>query len=337
MKNYSFSWVGLFLFYLFFSQLLAAGDAFDWNMRLGRGLNLGNALEAPNEGDWGLIIKQKHLQAIKEAGFDSVRLPVRWSAHMSHSTPYEIDTAFLSRVDEIIHQAMALDLNVVLDVQHFQELEKDVETYRPMFLAIWKQLADHYADYPEYLYFELLNQPGMLPQQWESLFLATVPLVREKHPNRPIIIGPVYGNRVPHLPSLKIPSNFTNIIVTVHIYTPIPFTRQGADYMPEADQWLGTHWGSNSDRDILRKYIQTAKYWSDAWNRPIYVGEFGAWNEAPGTERDEWVEFVRETSEEYGFSWAYWSIITGFGPYNIETDTWNELLPRLIPPNIAGK
>ena len=52
-------------------------DVYAANTRLGRGINLGNALEAPKEGDWGVTLKAEYFKAIKEAGFDTVRLPVQ--------------------------------------------------------------------------------------------------------------------------------------------------------------------------------------------------------------------------------------------------------------------
>ena len=38
-------------------QLKDLFDTFDYNRRLGQAVNLGNALEAPHEGDWGLTLK----------------------------------------------------------------------------------------------------------------------------------------------------------------------------------------------------------------------------------------------------------------------------------------
>src|SRR5512134_2270109 len=35
-----------------------------------RGINLGNMLEAPNEGEWGLFVQEEYFDLIKEAGFD---------------------------------------------------------------------------------------------------------------------------------------------------------------------------------------------------------------------------------------------------------------------------
>ena len=60
----------------------------------GRGVNLANALEAPREGDWGVVLKEEYFDRIASAGFDSVRLPVRWSAHAEASPPYRIDPKF---------------------------------------------------------------------------------------------------------------------------------------------------------------------------------------------------------------------------------------------------
>ena len=56
----------------------------------GRGVNLGNALDAPKEGDWGVVLKEDYFQKISKAGFDSVRIPVRWSAHAETAAPFAL-------------------------------------------------------------------------------------------------------------------------------------------------------------------------------------------------------------------------------------------------------
>jgi hypothetical protein len=63
------------------------GDAFEQNVHLGRGVNLGNALEAPKEGEWGVTLREEYFHLIAEAGFDSVRIPIRWSAHAALTEP----------------------------------------------------------------------------------------------------------------------------------------------------------------------------------------------------------------------------------------------------------
>src|SRR5947207_511543 len=65
-------------------------DAFEAVRRLGRGINFGNALEAPSEGEWGMELKAEYFAAVRQAGFDSVRIPVRWSAHAGAAPPYAL-------------------------------------------------------------------------------------------------------------------------------------------------------------------------------------------------------------------------------------------------------
>ena len=45
-------------------------DAHAYNRLLGRGINLGNALEAPTEGSWGVTLQASYFEVIKAAGFD---------------------------------------------------------------------------------------------------------------------------------------------------------------------------------------------------------------------------------------------------------------------------
>jgi endoglucanase len=94
-------------------------DAFEQNKRLGRGVNLGNALEAPMEGEWGVALKEEYFSLIKSAGFDSVRIPIRWSAHASQTPPYTIDTAFFKRIDWAIDQALENNLQLVIDMEQY--------------------------------------------------------------------------------------------------------------------------------------------------------------------------------------------------------------------------
>jgi len=51
------------------------------SVTLQRGINFGNMLESPTEGEWGLRVQEKYFDLVKEAGFDFVRLPVRWNSH----------------------------------------------------------------------------------------------------------------------------------------------------------------------------------------------------------------------------------------------------------------
>src|SRR5688572_12063423 len=98
------------------------GDAFALCRSIGRGVNLGNALEAPREGAWGFSLKAEYFALIKQAGFASVRIPVRWSAHAKSEPPHTIDPDFFSRVDWALNQAAKNDLVAIVNVHHYDEL-----------------------------------------------------------------------------------------------------------------------------------------------------------------------------------------------------------------------
>src|SRR3954451_6935267 len=99
----------------------AAGpiDIVTANKRLGRGVNFGNALEAPREGAWGVTLKDAYFKAIKQAGFDTVRLPVNWAAHAAAEAPFTIDAKFAERIDWAIDQALANQLNIIVNIHHY--------------------------------------------------------------------------------------------------------------------------------------------------------------------------------------------------------------------------
>lgn len=71
-------------------------DPFEQNTALGRGINLGNALEAPNEGEWGVVLQKRFFELIQDQGFSSVRIPIRWSAHTSMKLHIPLMRSFLN-------------------------------------------------------------------------------------------------------------------------------------------------------------------------------------------------------------------------------------------------
>merc|ERR1711916_99947 len=57
---------------------------------IGKCINMGGALEAPEEGDWGYSIREADFKRLKNAGFDSVRIPIRWSEHTKNKPPFTV-------------------------------------------------------------------------------------------------------------------------------------------------------------------------------------------------------------------------------------------------------
>jgi endoglucanase len=101
-------------------------------------MNLGNALEAPGEGQWGVILKEEYFRLIKDAGFDTVRIPIRWSAHAGNRPPYSIDECFFNRVDWAVFSALGTNMNVVINIHHYEELTDRPDSQKDRFLSLWQ-------------------------------------------------------------------------------------------------------------------------------------------------------------------------------------------------------
>jgi len=314
-------------------------DTFAQNARLGRGINLGNALEAPNEGDWGVTLTSGYFDLIKSAGFTSVRLPIRWSAHAATSAPYVVASSFLQRVDWAVEQTLTRKLAVVINMHHYHEMMIEPASHKARFLAIWNQLAKHYQNHSGDLFFELLNEPnGLLNSElWNQYLQEAIMTIRQTNPGRILIVGPTNWYYFGSLRTLELPANDRSLIVAVHYYNPFSFTHQGAEWVPGSDVWLGTTWaGTPAERQAILQDFSEAAGWGATHNRPMNIGEFGAYSKADMSSRALWTEFVARTAEANGMSWHYWEFIAGFGVYNSAANNWNYPLLNALIPNVRS-
>jgi endoglucanase len=431
---------------------------------LGRGVNFGNMLEAPNEGDWGLVLSTELFDKAKEAGFNHIRLPISWTYHASSTAPYTIDPVFFQRVDWAISQAKARGLYIIVNNHHYDELNANPEAEEARALAIWRQIANRYRNQPESVYFEILNEPhGAFtdnPQLWNNFLAKALAVIRQRNPTRKVIVGPVGWNNPNRLSQLVLP-NDPNLIATIHFYAPFDFTHQGAGWVnpsppigriwtanartfnPPWDDWswsttvksttqgleitynagwAGLHLHSDSpasgftslvfktnkalnlnivcssnsvnsntaiqtqdgwntytiplgfcnspanvtgimiqnntsspqaaflidaielrsatrvmrltttEKGAIRTVLTKAANWAIANNRPLYLGEFGAYEAADMDSRVRWTTAVRSEAERLGMDWGYWEFAAGFGIYDPVTHQWREGLRRALIP-----
>jgi endoglucanase len=313
-----------------------AEEAFQANKKLGRGMNLGNALDAPSEGSWGLTLKAEYFEKIKEAGFQSVRIPIRWATHTGPGPEFTVDRAYFDRVDWAIDQALSRGLVAIINAHHDDDLYKEPGKHEARLQATWRQIATRYKHRPDRLYFELLNEPNgaLTDETWQSMFPKLLAIVRESNPRRPVIIGPGHWNNVDALKTLQLPEADRMLIATYHYYNPFHFTHQGAEWVNGSKEWKGETWtGTPAQLEALKRDFEKASKWSAANNRPIFLGEFGAYSAAPMDSRVTWTASVAREAERLGFSWAYWEFASGFGAYDKDAGHWRApLKDALVPP-----
>lgn len=325
---------------------------------LRRGINLGNALDAPTEGEWGVVLGASDFVSARQAGFDHVRLPVRFSAHAMAGPPYTIDRDFFARVDWAVGQALSNGLSVIVDFHYDPELVKAPDEHRAQFLAIWRQIAERYADRPASVAFEILNEPNgeLTADKWNDILAEALKIVRASNPTRSVVVEGVFwasANSLTH--TLKIPTDDPNLVGSFHMYQPMLLTHQGASWMTQEYETRGVVFpgpppqplspGAGAGRvEWVRKWFERynqlptaqnpsgpttiteeldiAQVFAERTHLPVYMGEFGCIENADPKSREAWVRTTRKEAELRGFGWAYWDDGGTFKIYNRADRTW---------------
>lgn len=284
-----------------------------------RCINLGAALEAPREGDWGYTIQEPHLTLIAEAGFDTVRLPVRFDLYWHEE---QLDPALMARVDQVIGWAEAAGLQVILDLHHFEAMNSDPAANASQLIKIWAALGRHYAGHGDGLMFELFNEPNgaFTTALAAEIYAELRRILRRDHPERWIIAGGGNWNDLSEMEHLSAPDHPRDVR-TFHFYDPWPFTHQQAPYLDDPPPARG--WGSLSDHAALEAAMDQAA----AAEGPVFLGEFGVYGATAPGPRLAWIRAVREAAEARALPWCYWGFSqgegVGFSAFNTGTNAWD--------------
>ena len=157
----------------------------DYADEMGLGINLGNTMEAydatncesisftwpPIVGEntpqdyercWGAeITTQEIIDGMKNAGFNTVRIPVFWGNMMENDGKYKINDELIARVKEIVDYCRNAELYTVINIHHYDEFiirRNSKEDCVKIFTNLWTQIANYFKDYSDYLVFEGYNE-----------------------------------------------------------------------------------------------------------------------------------------------------------------------------------
>ena len=310
--------------------------AFEQNRRIGRCVNIIGY--DPIWNDWAQArIQAKHFRLIKKAGFDSVRINLHPFRFMAGQPTFKLDQTWLDKLDWTVNKARENGLSVIIDLHEFHAMAKAPEENLPRLLAFWHQICTIYHEAPSTVFYEILNEPfdNLTPDLWNQYLKQAHHLIREFDAHRTIIIGPGHWNGIKYLDKLVLPEEDDQIIATVHYYHPMPFTHQGASWSNYLDA-VGMEWnGTLQDQQNIVEDFQVAQEWATTRNRPLLLGEFGAYDKADMPSRARYTNFVARLAEKLGWSWAYWQFDSDFVVYDIPNDYWIQpIRDALIPTDI---
>ena len=161
---------------LFAGMLLPTGltaqpTAKEWNAKV-VGWNLGNQFECSAPGQdgetmaigcpdgaikaetaWGNpTVTKKVIKAVKEAGFNAVRIPIRWQCHITNAQAMSIDKAWLQRIKEVVGWCLDNDLKVIINTHHEKWLEgrptyQYKEENNQKLALLWLNIASEFSQY----------------------------------------------------------------------------------------------------------------------------------------------------------------------------------------------
>jgi aryl-phospho-beta-D-glucosidase BglC (GH1 family) len=290
-------------------------------LQMGRGINLGNTLEPPEEGGWNNpTVKEYYFDDYVAAGFKTIRIPVSWYGHTEESPPYAVDIDWMDRVEKIVDWGLSRKLFIILNAHHESWLKEDPNAnHIERFDSIWSQVAYRFKNKSDSLIFEILNEPHpMLKDTVDNLNERVLSIIRKTNPTRIVAFSGHMWSNAEELITARIP-NDDYLLGYFHSYDPWNF----------AGESKGT-WGTVSDINNLIKKFSSAKEWSETNHIPIILGEFGAKKFCDYNSRMKHYAAYVEQAVEHNFAFQAWDDGGDFRIYQRETGGWNEIKDILL-------
>jgi endoglucanase len=295
---------------------------------MGRGINTSNWLEA-----YWLIpfnsypeinkYDRTNVSALKDAGFQTFRLPVTFEQISPTTPPYTInfDQISFRLVDSMILWANLFDFKLIIDNHHGYTLSNaNYQTELPRLKAIWAQLATRYGALdPDRFFFEIYNEATSEISNQNFRTVATE-VVAEIRANESVlhslIVGASGWNSGPELVNF-LPLADQNIIYTFHNYDPYLFTHQGMSWTSPA-YYAPRTFPQSGEVAAINQVFSAVKTWSNTYQVPVFLGEYGAAVSADATSRCNWIQTLNSAITTQGFPHFYWDVLSptdGFGFY----------------------
>lgn len=315
------------------SQQLVEDMTFGWN--------LGNTLDvcqADRDGDgkinehveagekvdetlWGNPKATKELfTSLKKNGVNAVRIPVTWRDHMDSDG--NIDREWMDRVQQVVDYAYSQGMYVIINVHHdgggdpkfgawiIEESQKDYNTFLKKYKNVWKQIAERFKNYSDYLIFESMNEVGFdtlynknkadaynLINKINQDFVDIIRATGGNNAKRHLLIAGYYTDIERTCDSLyKMPDDKAGrCILSVHYYTPWDFCTCDIKHT----------WGTNSEVRQMETLIGKMKKNFVDKGIPVIIGEYAA----SGSDLSSCIFFIEKLNKlcsDYGIATFIW-------------------------------
>lgn len=312
----------------------------EWDKAVVMGWNLGNSLEsAGGETKWGNPKTTKAMiHAVKEAGFNGIRIPVRWTEQLSDEATMTVKPEWLARVKEIVDWCLGEDMYVIINTHHEAWLDRHPqkatqEKNNKKLAALWTCIATYFRDYNERLAFAGSNETISLnangSENWgeptkeyqevqnsyNQTFIDAVRATGGKNYYRHLVVQTYACSAWNGFKGFTIPTDVVEgrLSVEVHNYDPYDYAG-GATYYYWGDLYknMGKKTPSSNESSLIY-YMDLLKstWWDNGLG--VVIGEYGCTNHYTNDDKKTqmenmqyWYKCMVSAIRERGFSAFVW-------------------------------
>ncbi len=273
-------------------------SAIEWTRDVVMGWNLGNALESSGgETNWGNPkTTQAMIKAVADAGFNAIRIPVRWTEQLSDAQNMVVKDTWLARVKEVVDWALAENMYVIINTHHEAWLDRNPfyskqQENNQKLHALWTCIATYFRDYGEKLIFAGTNEttvdwsaPNTEQQTVQNSYNQTfVDAVRDtggKNYYRNLVVqtfacSPYFGLNGFTIPTDKVEERLS---VEYHYYDPYEYCGSCTYYYwGEAYKDKGRILTSSTESTITNLFDRITNTWTKK-GLGVVMGEYGVSN-----------------------------------------------------------
>ncbi len=283
---------------------------------MGRGINIGNTLEPPDEGGWNNpALEEYYFDDYVAAGFSTIRIPIRWDNHTENVPPYAINETWMSRIEEIVDWGLSRKLFIIINAHHEDWLKNDPSPENlARFDSIWSQIAVRFQDRSDSLFFEMINEPYPMPLSTvDSLNARVLSIIRKTNPTRIVLFSGNMYSGVWDMVQAAVPDD-DYLMGYFHSYDPYLFGLEGE----------GT-WGTTSDVNAVKTSFDRAEQWTNETGIPVLLGEFGAVDQCDFNSRSYHYATYVEQALKHHIAFTVWDDGGQFRMYDRQNRKWNHL------------
>jgi endoglucanase len=324
------------------------------NFIIHRGTNVSHWLSQSEERGEA---REKHIQEddfarLDSLGFDFVRLPID-EVQFWDEDGNKLPEAWNLMVNAINwaekhHLRTIVDLHIIRS-HYFNAVNEGNANANTLFTSdeaqqqlidMWYQLSDVLKGYSnDSVAYEFMNEPVAEDhEQWNQLIAKVHKALRDREPQRTLVIGSNRWQGYETMKYLKVPEGDKNIILSFHYYNPMILTHYGAwwtpigrytgkvsypgvlvsqqDYeaasdtlKPELEPYLTQEWNIDLIREQFKDAIEAAR----KYDLQLFCGEWGVYEPVDRELAYKWTKDMLTVFKENNIAWTTWCYDADFG------------------------